>query len=487
MEDDPDTLRGGGGDRPVEEGALDDRGRPVGMPEDRDAVVRHAERPDALEEGRASVVGVLPASSAIPKRKIAAAGPTAASAHRSAAKTVTRNRTDWIGLETSRRKLRSMAGDSESGCRDRSRRWHSRERHAGARAARHPGAVTVGEEEVGAIGAGLLVLLGVADGDGEALAPRLAEKTARLRIFPDAHGRFDRSLLDTGGDALVVSQFTLIADTAKGNRPSFTHAAAPEDADRWWERFCAALGLGLGAALLVALWNLLLAGSRGVLAAFAVALCASLIVAAPFAVLAWGIERDAIPWLRASAALECAYFFTLTAAYQRSELSLVYPLARGGAPVLVLLGALATGVVPTGWETAGVLAVAAGVVLVRRDRGWRPSGCAARDRDRGPDRRLHARRRGGDPPRRAGAVPPARPESPTAVGAALVSGRERLRAELRPTVVLAGCGGFLAYVLVTRGVAARSGRAGRRRAGDERALRRGPRSRRLLGERRHGA
>ena len=92
--------------------------------------------------------------------------------------------------------------------------------------------VTVGEEEVGAIGAGLLVLLGVADGDGDALAPRLAEKTARLRIFPDAQGRFDRSLLDTGGDALVVSQFTLIADTAKGNRPSFTRAAAPEEADR---------------------------------------------------------------------------------------------------------------------------------------------------------------------------------------------------------------------------------------------------------------
>ena len=92
--------------------------------------------------------------------------------------------------------------------------------------------VTVGEEEVGAIGAGLLVLLGVAAGDDDALAARLAEKTARLRVFPDDQGRFDRSLLDTGGDALVVSQFTLIADTAKGNRPSFTRAAAPAEADR---------------------------------------------------------------------------------------------------------------------------------------------------------------------------------------------------------------------------------------------------------------
>ena len=118
-----------------------------------------------------------------------------------------------------------------------------------------------------------------------------------------------------------------------------------------------ALGLALGAALLHALWNLLLARSRDVLAATAVALCASLVVAAPFAVLTWGLEREAIPWLVASAALECAYFFTLTAAYQRSALSLVYPLARGGAPVLVLLGALATGMIPTGWETVEMLSL----------------------------------------------------------------------------------------------------------------------------------
>ena len=97
----------------------------------------------------------------------------------------------------------------------------------------------------GAIGPGLCVLLGVADGDDPAAADRLAGKVARLRIFEDPAGKFDRSLLDTGGAALVVSQFTLIADTAKGNRPSFSGAARPESAEPLYERFCAALG-GLG-------------------------------------------------------------------------------------------------------------------------------------------------------------------------------------------------------------------------------------------------
>jgi D-tyrosyl-tRNA(Tyr) deacylase len=92
-----------------------------------------------------------------------------------------------------------------------------------------------------AIGAGLCILLGVADGDDEAAADRLAGKVARLRIFEDAAGRFDGSLLDTGGEALVVSQFTLIADTRKGNRPSFADAARPEVAEPVYERFAAAL------------------------------------------------------------------------------------------------------------------------------------------------------------------------------------------------------------------------------------------------------
>ena len=102
-------------------------------------------------------------------------------------------------------------------------------------------AVRVEGRVAGEIGAGLLVLLGVADGDGEGDAVRLAEKTARLRIFANDEGRFDRSILDARGAVLVVSQFTLIADTAKGNRPSFADAAKPEEADRLYGLFCATL------------------------------------------------------------------------------------------------------------------------------------------------------------------------------------------------------------------------------------------------------
>ena len=93
----------------------------------------------------------------------------------------------------------------------------------------------------GAIGPGLCVLLGIAEGDEEATAVRLAEKIARLRIFENDEGKFDLSLLDSGGAALVVSQFTLIADTAKGNRPSFAGAAPPEQAEPLYERFTSRL------------------------------------------------------------------------------------------------------------------------------------------------------------------------------------------------------------------------------------------------------
>jgi D-aminoacyl-tRNA deacylase len=101
--------------------------------------------------------------------------------------------------------------------------------------------VTVGGEVVSQIGPGALVLLGVAAGDTPVVSERLAGKVARLRIFENEDGRFDRSLVDVGGEALVVSQFTLLADTGKGNRPSFTAAAAPEVAEPLYERFCAAL------------------------------------------------------------------------------------------------------------------------------------------------------------------------------------------------------------------------------------------------------
>jgi D-tyrosyl-tRNA(Tyr) deacylase len=101
--------------------------------------------------------------------------------------------------------------------------------------------VGVENEIVAEIGPGVVVLLGVARGDGTAEADRLAGKIARLRIFENDEGRFDRSLLDVAGAALVVSQFTLIADTRKGNRPSFTDAADPDVAEPLYEHFCAFL------------------------------------------------------------------------------------------------------------------------------------------------------------------------------------------------------------------------------------------------------
>lgn len=101
--------------------------------------------------------------------------------------------------------------------------------------------VRVGGAVVGEIGAGLCALVGVAHGDGEEEAARLAGKLARLRVFPDEDGRFDRSVLDTGGAVLVVSQFTLLADTTRGNRPSFTGAAPPAHAQPLYERVCAEL------------------------------------------------------------------------------------------------------------------------------------------------------------------------------------------------------------------------------------------------------
>jgi len=97
--------------------------------------------------------------------------------------------------------------------------------------------VEVDGEVVGAIDHGLLVLLGVAPDDGDAEVDRLAGKLAQLRIFSDERGRFDRSLLDVRGGALVVSQFTLFGDARKGRRPSFTGAAPPDHARPLCDRF----------------------------------------------------------------------------------------------------------------------------------------------------------------------------------------------------------------------------------------------------------
>jgi len=119
-------------------------------------------------------------------------------------------------------------------------------------------AVHVDDREVAGIDRGLLVLLGIARGDTAARADRLAAKLAKLRIFEDDAGRFDRSVGEVGGEVLCVSQFTLLADTRRGNRPSFTDAAPPEEAEPLYERVRDALGAKggvFGASMQVALVN----------------------------------------------------------------------------------------------------------------------------------------------------------------------------------------------------------------------------------------
>jgi D-tyrosyl-tRNA(Tyr) deacylase len=101
--------------------------------------------------------------------------------------------------------------------------------------------VTVDGEVVASIGQGVVVLLGVGHDDEANTADSLAERVAQLRIFRDDEGRTNRSLVDVRGEALVISQFTLFADTRRGRRPGFTGAAAPERAERLYERFAAAL------------------------------------------------------------------------------------------------------------------------------------------------------------------------------------------------------------------------------------------------------
>ena len=125
------------------------------------------------------------------------------------------------------------------------------------------GRVTVSERTVAEIGPGMVILLGIGPGDGEAQARVLAEKIANLRIFEDEQGKINRSVLDTGGEAIVVSQFTLYADIRKGRRPSFTDAAPPELARSLVERFAqllASLGVPtqtgeFGAHMQVELFN----------------------------------------------------------------------------------------------------------------------------------------------------------------------------------------------------------------------------------------
>ena len=137
------------------------------------------------------------------------------------------------------------------------------------------------------------------------------------------------------------------------------------------------LGLAVAAAVLHALWNLLLARERDTAATSAVSLVVFVVVLAPLAAATWRIESAAWPYVAGSAALELAYIVLLAAAYRRFELSLVYPLARGLAPVLALvIVVVVVGASPTGGEIAGVLAVAAGILLVRGAGGGRGSALA---------------------------------------------------------------------------------------------------------------
>ncbi len=125
------------------------------------------------------------------------------------------------------------------------------------------GKVSIAGRAAAEIGAGLVILLGIEADDNRARADALAKKTANLRIFSDALGKMNLSLLDTGGSAIVVSQFTLLADTRKGNRPSFTDAAPPDMAAPLVDAFCEALrALGVptqsgqfGADMLVEIHN----------------------------------------------------------------------------------------------------------------------------------------------------------------------------------------------------------------------------------------
>ena len=127
----------------------------------------------------------------------------------------------------------------------------------------------------------------------------------------------------------------------------------------------AALGLALAAAVLHAFGNVLIGGSRDTESTMVVVLTLSVVAFAPLAALTWRVDADAWPWIAASAALESGYFVLLTLAYRDSEISLVYPIARGSAPVLVLLAGVALGRGTSAGQAIGVLAVAAGVVLVR--------------------------------------------------------------------------------------------------------------------------
>jgi drug/metabolite transporter (DMT)-like permease len=214
-----------------------------------------------------------------------------------------------------------------------------------------------------------------------------------------------------------------------------------------------ALALALAAALVHALWNLLLARSSDVWAATAVAVVTGAVVGAPLAAVTWRVEADAWPYIAASAALELAYFTLLAAAYRRADLSVVYPLARGVAPVLVLVVAVAVlGASTSAAQIGGIVLVAAGVLLVRGPSGDARAGDVALalavavaiagytlvDNEG----ILHA----------SALAYLVLVIVPTAivlpVGVAAARGRKALTAQIRPATLAAGVGMLAAYALV---------------------------------------
>lgn len=208
----------------------------------------------------------------------------------------------------------------------------------------------------------------------------------------------------------------------------------------------------LGAAVLHATWNAFLARSRDVFAATTVVLGLSVALFAPVAAATWHVEAEAVPWIAVSSALEIAYFALLVTAYQRSDLSLVYPIARGGAPVLVLLGATVTGATLGGRAALGVVLVGIGIFLVRGSSG-------SSDR-RGVALALAiavtiAGYTLADKQGIEHASPTAYlelvlvPVATAAVGWHVATGRRgALRAELSPAALAAAVGSFAAYALV---------------------------------------
>lgn len=216
--------------------------------------------------------------------------------------------------------------------------------------------------------------------------------------------------------------------------------------------------LALAAAFVHALWNLLLARARDPEAAGAVALITAVVVFAPVLAFTWELESEAWPYIAASSLLELAYFALLGAAYRRAELSVVYPLARGVAPVLVLVvGVLALGADTTALQTVGVCLVGLGVLLVRGLR--RPAGSTGVLFGLAIASSIAAYTLVDDEGiQYANAVTYLEltlvlPAIGYALGVGWLKGRAALRAEVRPSTVVAGLGMWVAYVLVLAALA----------------------------------